>query len=421
MVGGPDARAKIPGATWCLTALLMVIGAAMLGTGLGYGGPLQTGLFVGATMFVWTTLLPRLGVLKPLGAFFASHSLAAGTYWAILTLGDGWMPVVGPSATVLPELSRLVVCALAAGAIALGVGLLLDRAVRRGGPRIRRALASALVLSVIAASAAVGGAMGEAQRPVERIRSAPIVARIARGQRVAREPLAILRASDGSFAPVAAGNLDWLVSEGPASISGFRADAGRACREIGPDEPIEVREMERRLFYTPEHALDDPDAGLVPGCVYDRDTLERVLVRGTDLPRPLAASDRMTSIALGALAVAILQLLIAATALARHAKVADAREAQADGDGWAVLADGTRVKCDGPPGPVLVALSVPHADAYRTSAAKHATVISRGSRMEADAAMHESTCVALVGATGALLAVALPLAAAIAIDFVVPL
>jgi hypothetical protein len=419
-MSAPDARAPIPAATWRLTVLLVLVGAFLLSTGLGGGSPLGTAVFVGAMMFVWTTLLPRLGVLRPLGAFFASHALAAGAWWAALTIAERWTMVLGPRAEAVSDLRRLLVVALAAGALALIAGLALDRAVKRGGEKIRGELTFLLGVAVVLAGVTVGRAIGDAPRPIERIRQAPIVAHMARGQRIARSPLAVLRAADGSFAPVPSTNLDVLIAQGPAGVASFRGSAN-LCDEIGADEPIEVRQLGQLIIYTPEHALDDADAWVVDGCAYAASPLRRVAILTPDVPHPVATTPRITSVVLGALAVALIQLFIAGVALTRHARLAGAREAIADGAGWAELSDGTRAKCDGPSGPVLVALGTPRGGAYRDPAASIATVIGRGSRGEADAAMHEVTCVALIGAIAALFAVILPLAAAIAADLVVPL
>lgn len=415
-------RPRLSTLTVRLSVVLIFLGGLLLATGLGDGSTLGTALFVGGMMFVWTTVLPRISALAPIGVFFASHAAAAGAYWGALSLADRWTPVLGDTSEQIDNARWLFFCAVAAGTTVLLGGMALERAVTRGGDRARRALTVALAATVVLTAALVGAAIDDAPTPFERLRAAPVVAHVARGQRVTREPFAIYRASDGSFEPLHVGNLDWLVSNGPRALDHYQSDAPNLCRAIPPDAAIEIRRLGDRLVLTAEGELDRSNVFVAEGCAYDARTLARVELRTADLERPLATSDHIGAIVLGALAVALVQLAIAAAALTRHARLHGARDAVADGAGWVTLADGTRAKADAPSaGAVLVAVSAPERADYRENAAPSARVVAPGSRAEADERMHRATCIALVGAISALAAVALPLAGTILADLVVPL
>lgn len=421
MRGQPDLRARR------FVGLLVLLGAVLLATGLGYGSPLQTAVFVGAMMLVWTTLLPRLSTLQSLDVFVASHALAAGAFWGALSAAEDRVMLVGNPWVQARELRWWFLAALTAGALGLLIGWRIDRAVRRHEAWVRRALAAAVALASGLAIVLVGLALGDAPLPIERLREAPIVAEIASSERlVPRGPLPLVRSADGVFAPLTPAELERVASD-PQLGADWRAIARlvrdpdpRLCTRLRRDTaPIEVRQVAGLVLYTQAGGLDDPYAQLVTGCAYDPATLRRVPITASMLEHPLAGSDRTASIAFGALAVALLSLVLAGVALRRHARLRVAREGVSDGAGVVTFADGTTARVRTSAGPVLALVRPITRGSYRESAMPEASVLARGTLDDAEAAMHHATCRALTTALGASCATALPFGMLVAQGYVV--
>jgi hypothetical protein len=402
--------------------LLVVVGVLLLSMGLGGGTVWSTAAYIATLMGCWTLVLPRLSILRPLSAFFASHALAAGAFWAALAAGSASFPVIAATAIGDAELRSAFVRALGIGAVALGIGVLLSRAIERRPAAMHRVLGLALIPILMTTALALVLASGDAPRASGRVAEMPVVARIPPGPGITHGAPSVVRAPDGAFVPLRPTWIESALAGGPSIVS--RLHTGTfACTGVPSRSTIEVRRVGALLVYTQEHGLDDPNAWPVRGCAYDEHLLTPAVLYASALPQPIGDSTTMMSLAIAGLLVALIHIVIALR-LQRHlGRIELAHEARAIGSGMVTLADGTQARCDAAEGSVLVEIEPAHAPGadYRHSAVGTARLLARGTRDTARSALHQLACAPLVGASSALLAVAMAALARLVSGYVVPL
>lgn len=404
----------MPSASRTVARILVPIGGLLVLLSQGSLQPLSSLVFTAGTMFVWTVLLPRLTVLRPLAPYFASHALAVGLFWATLAAVSRWWVMVGPAEDQVRLMWIALGSAVVSGVVGLLIGLGLNRLVQRGGERTRRGLATTAIALLAVSPLLCAAVAGDAPMEFERLHDVPVVTHLGPAERDAEEPLALVRWPDGSFVVAPPGGSEALVAAGPGAVS------HRRCAVIPAGVGIEVRRFGSSVIYSADGALD-MDSTFVTGCAFDAATAAPTEILVRDLERPISTGMRFGAFVVAAFAVAFVHLVLAALASRRAARFAAAKEGMGDGTGRVVLADGTELRCRMVLGPVLVEPRPPVARGYRDDAAETASVLALGSRAANDATLHRAECTAWVGVISTLGTAALAMLGAVIGGSVVPL